>query len=157
MPVPIARRNPSAAAAHREVVHARPESAAFGAVASLLFLETLTGGPPRAEATPATTANLRPAAAVAWPPSTGLLLAEVVTGGAPASDEYVEITNAGPVPADLVRVRIARRLAEIGAPAAPDLASPATLTRRVAGAPGDIGTGSAGSVPESPDFVRESA
>ena len=53
-----------------------PRSAAFGAVASLLLLATLTGGPPRAEATPATVANLRPAAAVAWPPSTGLLLAE---------------------------------------------------------------------------------
>jgi len=66
-----------------------PRSAAFGAVASLLLLATLTGGPPRAEATPATVANLRPAAAVAWPPSTGLLLAEVVTGGASASDEYV--------------------------------------------------------------------
>src|ERR1035437_6030687 len=42
-----------------------------------------------------------PAAAAAWPSSTGLLLAEVVTGGLSASDEYVEIANAGPVPADL--------------------------------------------------------
>ena len=41
------------------------------------------------------------AAAAAWPPSTGLLLAEVVTGGSSASDEYVEITNAGPLEADL--------------------------------------------------------
>jgi hypothetical protein len=83
-----------------------PRSAAFGAVASLLLLATLTGGPPRADATPATVANLRPAAAVAWPPSTGLLLAEVVTGGASASDEYVEITNAGPVPADLAGMEL---------------------------------------------------
>ena len=30
-----------------------------------------------------------------WPPSSGLVLAEVVTGGASASDEYVEIANAG--------------------------------------------------------------
>ena len=44
-----------------------PTSAAFGAVASLLFLATLTGGLPRAGATPAAVANLRPAAAVAWP------------------------------------------------------------------------------------------
>src|ERR1035437_10654917 len=36
-----------------------------------------------------------------WPPSSQLLLAEVVTGGASASDEYVEITNAGPTSADL--------------------------------------------------------
>lgn len=41
------------------------------------------------------------AAAAAWPASTGLLLAEVVTGGLSASDEYVEIANAGPVAADL--------------------------------------------------------
>src|ERR1035437_3168412 len=42
-----------------------------------------------------------PGAAAPWPSSTGLLLAEVVTGGLSASDEYVEIANAGPVPADL--------------------------------------------------------
>src|SRR5450759_1383297 len=41
------------------------------------------------------------AAAAAWPASTGLLLAEVITGGLSASDEYVEIANAGPVAADL--------------------------------------------------------
>ena len=35
---------------------------------------------------------VRPAAAVAWPVSTAALLAEVVTGGASASDEFVEIT-----------------------------------------------------------------
>src|SRR5450759_536 len=46
-------------------------------------------------------------AAVAWPPSTGLLIAEVVTGGASASDEYVEITNAGAVPADLAGMELA--------------------------------------------------
>jgi hypothetical protein len=39
--------------------------------------------------------------AVAWPVSSGLLIAEVVTGGASASDEYVELTNAGPGPIDL--------------------------------------------------------
>jgi hypothetical protein len=38
---------------------------------------------------------------VSWPPSMGLVLAEVVTGGASASDEYVEITNAASVPQDL--------------------------------------------------------
>ena len=41
------------------------------------------------------------ASAAEWPSSTGLLLAEVVTGGLSASDEYVEIANAGPVAADL--------------------------------------------------------
>ena len=38
---------------------------------------------------------------VAWPISTGLVLAEVVTGGASASDEYVEIANGAPTPLDL--------------------------------------------------------
>ncbi len=41
------------------------------------------------------------AAGPAWPPSSGLVLAEVMTGGASASDEYVEIANAGPTAADL--------------------------------------------------------
>src|SRR5450759_2347517 len=36
-----------------------------------------------------------------WPPSSQLLLAEVVTGGASASDEYAEIANAGPISVDL--------------------------------------------------------
>ncbi|HEY7827221.1 MAG TPA: lamin tail domain-containing protein, partial [Candidatus Limnocylindrales bacterium] len=44
-------------------------------------------------------AVLRPA--VAWPPSAGLLVSEVVTGGASASDEYIELTNAGPSSIDL--------------------------------------------------------
>jgi hypothetical protein len=78
-----------------------PRSAALGASASLLLLATFVGGPPRPEASAAKDVNLRPAAAVARPPSTELLLAEVVTGGASASDEYVEITNAGAVPVDM--------------------------------------------------------
>jgi uncharacterized protein YdeI (BOF family) len=41
------------------------------------------------------------AASPGWPISNGLLVAEVVTGGVSASDEYVEITNAGPSSADL--------------------------------------------------------
>ncbi len=82
-----------------------PRSAAFGAVASLLLLSTLIGGPPRPETT--RMANVRPAATVTWPPSAGLLIAEVVTGGASASDEYVEITNAGGVPADLAGLELA--------------------------------------------------
>ncbi len=38
---------------------------------------------------------------VSWPPSPGLLLAEIVTGGVFASDEFVEIANAAGVPLDL--------------------------------------------------------
>ena len=41
------------------------------------------------------------AALTDWPPSTSLVVAEVVTGGASASDEYVEIANAGSGVADL--------------------------------------------------------
>ena len=45
--------------------------------------------------------------AVAWPTSSGLLIAEVVTGGASASDEYIELTNAGPAPVDLNGLELA--------------------------------------------------
>jgi uncharacterized protein YdeI (BOF family) len=41
------------------------------------------------------------AAVAAWPPSSGLVVAEVMTGGASASDEYIEIANAGSATADL--------------------------------------------------------
>ena len=43
----------------------------------------------------------QPANDVAWAPSGGLVLAEVVTGGASASDEYIEIANAGRSSVDL--------------------------------------------------------
>ncbi|HLB44702.1 MAG TPA: lamin tail domain-containing protein, partial [Candidatus Limnocylindrales bacterium] len=47
----------------------------------------------------------RPLAAVAqvvtWPPSSGLLVAEVVAGGSSASDEFVELYNAGSGDLDL--------------------------------------------------------
>jgi hypothetical protein len=48
-----------------------------------------------------------PIAAVAWPPSTGLLVGEVVTGGASASDEYVELTNASATALDLAGLEVA--------------------------------------------------
>lgn len=53
----------------------------------------------------------RPASAIAlavgWPPSAGLLVAEVVTGGvASASDEYVELTNASGTDADLAGLEL---------------------------------------------------
>ena len=40
-------------------------------------------------------------AAVIWPPSTGLLVSEVVTGGTSASDEFIEIYNASANTLDL--------------------------------------------------------
>ena len=48
-----------------------------------------------------------PVAAVSWPPSAALLVAEVVTGGASASDEYVEITNASSLALDLAGLEVA--------------------------------------------------
>ncbi|MGA3030085.1 MAG: lamin tail domain-containing protein [Candidatus Limnocylindrales bacterium] len=42
-----------------------------------------------------------PTATTSWPPSDGLVLAEVMTGGASASDEYVEIANSGTAAVDL--------------------------------------------------------
>ena len=47
------------------------------------------------------------AAAVGWPPSAGLVIAEVVTGGMSASDEYVELFNASAVPVDLAGLELA--------------------------------------------------
>jgi hypothetical protein len=44
---------------------------------------------------------------VGWPVSSDLLVAEVVTGGASASDEYVELTNASTVPLDLAGLELA--------------------------------------------------
>ncbi len=54
--------------------------------------------------TPLTT--VEPASVVDWPVSTGLLVAEVVTGGASASDEYVELTNASTEPLDLLGLEV---------------------------------------------------
>ena len=48
-----------------------------------------------------------PAAAVTWPLSTGLVVAEVVTGGVSASDEYIEIANAGATTTDLTGLEVA--------------------------------------------------
>ncbi|MEZ0239645.1 MAG: hypothetical protein ACAH65_02500, partial [Chloroflexota bacterium] len=45
------------------------------------------------------------AAAVAWPPST-LVVSEVQTGGASASDEFVEIANQGSGPVDLIGLEL---------------------------------------------------
>src|SRR4051794_28184485 len=50
----------------------------------------LTGGnPPVAQA------------ATEWPPSADVLVSELVTGGASANDEFVELYNAGSLPVDL--------------------------------------------------------
>src|SRR3954451_8163908 len=45
--------------------------------------------------------DAQPLAVVTWPPSTGLLVSEVVTGGTSASDEFIEIYNASDSTLDL--------------------------------------------------------
>ncbi|HEX2755229.1 MAG TPA: lamin tail domain-containing protein, partial [Candidatus Limnocylindrales bacterium] len=44
-------------------------------------------------------------AAVAWPAST-LLISEIQTGGASASDEFAELANAGPIAVDLIGLEL---------------------------------------------------
>ena len=77
----------------------------LAAYAAFLFILVLGG-----IATPGLTARhgpMDPAAAVTWPPSASLLVAEVVTGGVSASDEYVELTNAGSSAVDLAGLEVA--------------------------------------------------
>src|SRR5574340_407250 len=47
------------------------------------------------------------AAVVAWPPSPDVLISEVQTGGASASDEFVELYNGAAAPVDLAGLEIA--------------------------------------------------
>src|SRR3970040_292996 len=70
-------------------------------VPALIALVLVVGG---AAASPGAEATA--AAAVAWPPSTGLLVGEVMTGGGSASDEFVELYNAGPTTADLAGLEV---------------------------------------------------
>lgn len=70
-------------------------------VTVLLFAGVVAASPPARQ-----TSGAAIAAAVAWPPSTGLLVAELVTGGASASDEYVELTNAGSSSLDLAGLEV---------------------------------------------------
>ena len=70
-----------------------------------MLIVLLLGGPAGPAVVPRLAAD--PVAAVAWPPSTGLLVAEIVTGGASASDEYVELDNASGAPLDLAGLEVA--------------------------------------------------
>lgn len=67
------------------------------AVGSIVLSAILYGNAASARAEPLT---------VGWPPSTALLVSEVVTGGASASDEFAELYNAGPGPVDLAGLEL---------------------------------------------------
>ena len=78
--------------------------ARLAAYAALMIALLLGAGawPPPTRSVP-----MGAAAAVGWPASNALVVAEVVTGGASASDEYVELANAGAVPVDLAGLEVA--------------------------------------------------
>ena len=66
-------------------------------------------------------------ASVAWPVSTGLLVGEIVTGGASASDEFVELYNAAAVAQPLAGLELVYASA-----------SGATVTRKAAWSDGSV-------------------
>ncbi|HKF85214.1 MAG TPA: lamin tail domain-containing protein [Candidatus Limnocylindrales bacterium] len=74
------------------------------AVLAAMLIVLLLGGSAAPVVVPRLTTV--PVAAVGWPPSTGLLVAEIVTGGASASDEYIELTNASQGPLDLAGLEV---------------------------------------------------
>src|SRR6478735_12469997 len=82
---------------------ARARIAAVAALVLVLLLGATAAAAPGAVRPAGVTAQ----APVAWPPSSGLLVAEVVTGGASASDEYVELTNASATAIDLTGLEVA--------------------------------------------------
>jgi hypothetical protein len=86
-----------AGCARLEVSMRAPRSAIVGLFVVLLVVASARPALPAEATSPA----MAPAASIGWPPSTGLIVAEIVTGGTSASDEYVEIANAGPSPVDL--------------------------------------------------------
>ena len=67
--------------------------------ASIVVATAVRGAPASSSLAQLTVANS--VAAVAWPPSDGLLVSEVVTGAGTASDEFVEIYNASATDRDL--------------------------------------------------------
>lgn len=74
-----------------------------GTAALALFLAMGLTGVPAAH--PSWASGVAMAASVAWPPST-LVVSEVQTGGASASDEFVEIANQGLGPVDLIGLEV---------------------------------------------------
>ncbi len=82
---------------------ARARLAAMAAMVLVLLAATTASAVPVIRLAPAAGA----AGTVDWPASSRLLIAEVVTGGVSASDEYVELTNAATEPLDLLGLEVA--------------------------------------------------
>jgi len=81
---------------------ARARLAAMAAMVLVLLAATTASAVPVTRLAPAASG----AGTVDWPASSGLLVAEVVTGGVSASDEYVELTNAATEPLDLLGLEV---------------------------------------------------
>ncbi len=79
----------------------RARAAAVAALFAILALSTVA----IAAVAPLVGSAPVPAAAVAWPPST-LVISELQTGGASASDEFTEISNAGVASVDLAGLEV---------------------------------------------------
>jgi len=75
-------------------------TACFMPLAAIAMMVTLAGGS-MAMARAHRPAPLQAPAAASWPPSTDLLVSEVVTGGGSAADEWIELYDKGPLAADL--------------------------------------------------------
>lgn len=82
--------------------------AAPGLAVVVLAIGIFGGGsaPASVQSCPQGEAVIHPMGVVTWPPSTGLLVSEVVTGGVSASDEFVEIYNASSQTVDLAGLEI---------------------------------------------------
>ncbi len=78
----------------------------LAAQAALVFTLVCSATPSTGLASVPTETVGAPLAAVGWPPSTGALVGEVLTGGASASDEFVELTNASTSAVDLAGLEV---------------------------------------------------
>lgn len=88
----------------------RARRAGITALVGILLLGVALAGPAASAPPPGASVMAEPAtvpvAAVAWPASTGLVIAEAVTGGASASDEWIELVNVASVPIDLAGLEL---------------------------------------------------
>ncbi len=82
-------------------------AAAAALILAMVAVGSAAGASPERRLIPVVDDVVRPMAVVTWPPSSGVVLAEVVTGGVSASDEYVEIANRSDATVDLAGLELA--------------------------------------------------